>query len=107
MRLTALLLSLATAVVVVGALPDTASAGFRNRDGCGLYTPDARVPGEPRTLRYDHRSWCYKNRGYYPYYGSNYWVSRKEMRYRYRYRYRGPLYTYYPAWSYGPVSKGR
>ena len=29
--------------------------------------------------------------GYYPYYGSNYWVPRASMRYRYRYLYYTPV----------------
>ena len=40
------------------------------------------------------------SRGYYPYYGSGYWVPRAEMRYRYRYKYVGPKYRYFPAWGY-------
>ena len=45
--------------------------------------------------------------GYYPNYGSGYWVPRAEMRYRYRYRYVGPQYRYYPAWGYGAGSYRR
>jgi hypothetical protein len=103
MRLPALLLAAAIASTVgLMSGPQSASAGFYNRDGCGIYSP-AEPPTRhgPRMYRYDPRSWCYKSRGYYPYYGSAYWVPRPEMRYRYRYVYRGPRYTYYPAWGYG------
>jgi hypothetical protein len=101
MRLRATLLA-ATAVLLVSAGTEPAAAGTRNRDGCGMYSPDGPpVRGQPRQYRYDPRSWCYKQRGYYGYYGSGYWVPRAEMRYRYRYEYRGPLYSYNPAWGYG------
>ena len=67
-----------------------------------MYTPaEPPVRHRPRLYRYDPNSWYYKSRGYYPYYGSGYWVPRAEMRYRYRYVYRGPQYRYYPAWGYG------
>jgi hypothetical protein len=90
----------ATAVLGLLAASGPASAGgLNNRDGCGMYSPEPRVRGAPREYRYDPRSWCYKERGYYGYYGSGYWVSRADMRYRYRYQYRGPAYTYYPAWG--------
>src|SRR5262245_45417122 len=103
MRLPALLLLAATAVMLAFVAPLPASAGgLQNRDGCGMYSPEGpRVRGAPRAYRYDPYSWCYQQPGrYYPYYGSGYWVPRAEMRYRYRYEYRGPLYTYYPAWGY-------
>ncbi len=99
-------LSLVMATAVSGLLAATApaSAGgskLDNRDGCGMYSPEPSLGrGRAKVWRYDPRSWCYKPRGYYGYYGSGYWVSRAEMRYRYRYQYRGPLYTYYPAWGY-------
>src|SRR5262245_28349158 len=98
MRL-AVLAPLAASVLLAVAVPAVASD--YNRDGCGMYSPDGpKVRGEPRAYRYDPRSWCYKERGYYRYYGSGYWVPRADMRYRYRYEYRGPLYTYNPAWGY-------
>jgi hypothetical protein len=98
MRLPFLMIS-AAAIAIGSSLP--AEAGFLNRDGCGMYSPaEPPARGRPRLYRYDPRSWCYKTRGYYPYYGSGYWVPRAEMRYRHRYHYRGPLYTYYPAWGY-------
>jgi hypothetical protein len=101
MRLPVVILAAVAAAVVSFARAEPASAGFFNRDGCGIYTPaEPPTKHRPRVYRYDPRSWCYKPRGYYPYYGSGYWVPRAEMRYRYRYLYRGPLYTYYPAWGY-------
>src|SRR5262245_48498077 len=97
-------LSLVMATAIVGLLaasaPATAGNKLDNRDGCGMYSPEVTPRGAPKVWRYDPRSWCYKPRGYYGYYGSGYWVPRAEMRYRYRYQYRGPLYTYYPAWGY-------
>jgi len=95
-------LLVATAVIGLSAASEPALAGaLNNRDGCGMYSPEAPiVRGAPREFRYDPRSWCYKPRGYYGYYGSGYWVPRAEMRYRYRYEYRGPTYTYYPAWGF-------
>jgi hypothetical protein len=85
----------------VVAASDAADAGGRNPDGYGLYSPDELpVKGRPRVYRHDLRSWYYKERGYYPYYGSNYWVPRSEMRYRYRTVYVGPKYKYYPAWGF-------
>ena len=92
-------LGAATALALVLAAP--ASADGRNRDGCGIYSPaEPPVRGRERIWRYDPRSWCYRQPGYYPYYASAYWVPREEMRYRYRYRYVGPRYNYYPAWGY-------
>jgi len=97
-------LSLLMATVALGSLAASAPAsagGLDNRDGCGMYSPEAPIRrGAPKVYRYDPRSWCYKPRGYYGYTGSGYWVPRPEMRYRYRYQYRGPLYTYNPAWGY-------
>lgn len=84
-------LSLGTAAAV---------AGGGNPDGYGIYTPGPRLPDGRRLYRYDTRSWYYADRGYYPYYGSNYWVPRAEMKTRYRYKYLGPRYRYYPAWGY-------
>jgi hypothetical protein len=73
-----------------------AAAGVRgNPYGWGLYSPDGHGG-----YRYDRRSWYYLKPGYYPYYGSSYWVPRAEMRYRYRYLYHGPKHRYHPAWGY-------
>jgi hypothetical protein len=50
------------------------------------------VPGPTHVhVVHDPYAWSYKPVGYYPYYGSAYWVPRAYMRYRYR---------YYPAWGY-------
>ena len=87
-----------TLALVLGA---PAQAGGQNPDGYGIYSPaEPPVKGRPRIYRYDPRSWYYRQRGYYPYYSSDYWVPRSEMRYRYRARYYGPKYHYYPAWGY-------
>ena len=97
MRVTTLLALAASAVILGLGVPAPVSAGGRNPDGVGIYTPIG-----PGLYRYDPRSWYYKQpQRYYPYYGSGYWVPRAEMRYRYRYRYVGPKYRYYPAWGYG------
>jgi hypothetical protein len=48
----------------------------------------------------DPYAWQYSPRGYYPYYGSHYWVPPAQMRYRYRYTYDGPKFEYYPGWGY-------
>jgi len=74
-----------------------AAARDENPDGYGIYSPLDR---KQRIYRYDPRSWYYRQPGYYPYYASNYWVPRAQMRYRYRYTYYGPKYRYYPAWGY-------
>lgn len=94
------ILSIAATIFVLAAIVTAgpATAGDReNPNGYGLYSPD-----EPRlgTYRYDPRSWYYRQPGYYPYYGSRYWVPRADMRYRYRYVYNGPKYRYHPAWGY-------
>ena len=108
MRVTTLLALGASAVILVLSVPAPASAGGRNPDGVGMYTPaEPPVRHRPRLYRYDPNSWYYNPRGYYPSYGSGYWVPRAEMRYRYRYRYVGPKYRYYPAWGYGPGSYRR
>jgi hypothetical protein len=73
------------------------AGGEENPDGYGLYSPLDR---KGTAYRYDPRSWYYRQPGYYPYYASNYWVPRAQMRYRYRYTYYGPKYRYYPAWGY-------
>jgi hypothetical protein len=81
------------AVVFVGP---SAAAGTRgNPYGWGLHSPDGHGG-----YRYDKRSWYYLRPGYYPYYNSDYWVPRSEMRYRYRYLYHGPKYRYHPTWGY-------
>jgi hypothetical protein len=101
MRVTTVLtLAAAAAILVLGA-PPPAGAGNRNPDGVGIYTPEAGSRHRPRLDRYDPPSWYYNPRGYYPYYGSGYWVPRAAMRYRYRYHYFGPQYRYYRAWGYG------
>jgi hypothetical protein len=100
MRVTMLLAAGVAALAL--CWPPPASAGSRNPDGFGIYSPlEPPVRGRPRLYRYDPRSWYYRQPRYYPYYGSGYWVSRAEMRYRYRYKYVGPKYQYYPAWGYG------
>ena len=99
MRVTMLLAAGVAALAL--CWPPPASAGSRNPDGFGIYSPlEPPVRGRPRLYRYDPRSWYYRQPGYYPYYSSNYWVPRKHMRYRYRYTYYGPKYRYYPAWGY-------
>ena len=108
MRVTTLLALGASAVVFVSSASAPASAGSKNPDGVGIYTPaEPPVRHRPRLYRYDPKSWYFNPRGYYPDYGSGYWVPRAEMRYRYRYIYRGPPYRYYPAWGYGVGSYGR
>jgi len=102
MRITTLA-ALAAGGVALGALllPASAAATGRNPEGVGIYTPaEPPVRHRPRIYRRDLRSWYYRQKGYYPYYGSGYWVPRAEMRYRYRYIYVGPQYRYYPAWGY-------
>ena len=71
----------------------------QNRGGVGIFHLPSATRTIPR-LRYDPRSWYYKQRGYYPYYSSHYWVPRADMRYRYRGQYYGPKYHYYPTWGY-------
>jgi hypothetical protein len=106
-----LLLAVGAAVFAAGsATPAAAGGGATNPDGVGIYTPlGPRRRHQPRLYRYDPYSWYYNPRGYYPYYGSGYWVPRAEMRYRYRYVYFGPQYRYYRAWGYGyrPTCCGR
>ena len=91
----------AAGMIAAALIAAPASAGGRNPDGYGLYSPEGPpVRGEPRVYRYDPRSWYYRQSGYYPYYASSYWVPRADMRYRHRYRYYGPPYQYFPAWGY-------
>ena len=91
----------APVVVLAFLLSGQVAAGHdTNPDGYGIYSP---LDPKGKVYRYDPRSWYYgksRREGYYPYYGSNYWVPREEMRYRYRYLYYGPKYRYYPAWGY-------
>jgi hypothetical protein len=99
MRVTTLLAFGAVMLALGASAP--ASAGSRNPDGWGLYSPaEPPVRGRPRLYRYDERSWYYRERGYYLPNASGYWVPRADMRYRYRYKYVGPKYRYYPAWGY-------
>jgi hypothetical protein len=89
------LLFVSAAILAVAGATSAADAGQRgNPNGWGLYSPDHGA------YRYDKRSWYYLRPGYYPYYASQYWVPRSEMRTRYRYLYTGPKYRYYPAWGY-------
>jgi hypothetical protein len=99
-----------TAAVMLGlAMAAPATAGGRNPDGFGIYSPaEPPVRGRARLYRYDPRSWYHRGPyRYYPYYASGYWVPRAEMRYRYRYKYFGPRYKYFPAWGYGPACASR
>ena len=101
MRVTTLLLLLASGAALLSSASAPVAAGGKNPDGVGIYTPaEPPVRHRPRLYRYDNKSWYFKSTGYYPYYASDYWVPRSEMRYRYRYVYRGPPYRYYPAWGY-------
>lgn len=101
MRLLSIGFLAAVAMLLLPAFASDAHAGGRNPDGYGIYTPSPyRTEDGRRLYRYDQRSWYYAPRGYYPHYGSGYWVPRAEMRHRYRYRYVGPRYQYYPAWGY-------
>ena len=89
------------AVMLALGMAAPASAGSRNPDGFGIYSPaEPPVRHRPRLYRYDPRSWYYREPGYYLPYASGYWVPRADIRYRYRYRYVGPKYRYYPAWGY-------
>lgn len=104
MRLSGLLVLAAAAfAAILGTTPPASADGaWRNRDGCGIYTPDEPpVRHRPRAYRYDPHSWCYQQRGYYPYYNSGQWVPKAQMRYRYRYVYSGPRFRYGPGWGYG------
>ena len=95
---TLLALSAAAVLLGVGAAQDpVAASGFENPDGFGLDSP---ADSKRRVYRYDSRSWYYRQKGYYPYYASSYWVPRAQMRQRYRYQYYGPKYRYFPAWGY-------
>lgn len=93
-------LVLCAAIAGLGLSAPAAMAGGGNPDGYGIYTPGPRTADGKRLYRYDPRTWYYAERGYYPYYGSGYWVPRAEMKTRYRYKYLGPRYRYYPAWGY-------
>lgn len=91
----------AGALFALGAPNCAVAGGLTNPDGYGIYSPaEPPTRGRPRIYRYDPRSWYYRTRGYYPFYGSAYWVPRREMRYRNRYVYYGPRYRYFPAWGY-------
>lgn len=96
-------LALAAAIVAVAALASgpAAAGGDENPHGYGFYSP---LDAKRSAYRYDPRSWYYRQPGYYPYYASNYWVPRADMRYRYRRQYYGPRYRYFPAWGY-PLSE--
>jgi hypothetical protein len=83
--------------LAAAAAGPVAAGGRQNPDGYGLYSP---LDPKLGTYRYDPRSWYYRQPRYYPYYASDYWVPRAEMRYRYRYQYYGPKYQYYPGWGY-------
>lgn len=74
-----------------------AAGGHTNPYDYGIYSP---LDGSGRVLRYDPRSWYYREPGYYPSHGTRYWVPRAQMRYRYRYLYYTPRYRYAPAWGY-------
>ena len=77
MRVTTLLALAASAVILGLSVPAPVSAGGRNPDGVGIYTPaEPPVRHRPRLYRYDPRSWYYNQAGYYPSYGSGYWVPR-------------------------------
>jgi len=107
MRVTTLLIGATGALLLAGAQAPASADFARNPDGFGIYSPEAPLRGRPRVYRYDPYSWYYKQQGYYPYYASDYWVPRRDMRYRYRYVYQGPHYQYVPSWGYDWWACGR
>jgi hypothetical protein len=99
-----LLASLAASVLVslAGAAPATAGGDL----SVAPERPEQRVirhyvyrPHYVHEYHGDPYAYRYVRRGYYPYYGSHYWVPAEQMRYRYRYTYEGPKYRYQPSWG--------
>ena len=66
----------------------------------GLLTPAAATAGWTRYDRHsgaDPYAYRYEHRGYYPYYGSDYWRPARKVRNR-RFRFKQP--RYHKAWGY-------
>jgi len=105
--------SLVAAVfAIVGAA--TMSVGIASADGMSKH----RGWGKPQTIkhrvyypRYVHHykvdpyAWRYSPRGYYPFYGSNYWTKSSYVKWRNRahlndWNTRPPHFRYYQSWGY-------
>jgi hypothetical protein len=82
MRLNSMIGGVAAALTLSLILPTSASAGWERYDRNSAYDPYA--------YRYEHR-------GYYPYYGSDYWRPAHKVKDR-RFRFVQP--KYYWAWGY-------
>lgn len=97
-------------IVALAAFPPAPAHAFGDKvhapDGWGreqvvrhwIYKPDYKHVYASHSGS-DKYQWQYRQPGYYPYYGSNYWVPREVMRYRYRYSFTGPKYQYRPSWG--------
>lgn len=111
MRLKSMLAALAALVCTGLAAPDDASAFGYHRDrpdGWG----ETRVvkhfvyyPRYTHVYKVDPYAYQYSPRGYYPYYGSRYWVPAHKVVKRNRAHYhhwnvQAPRYKYYRSWGY-------
>ena len=82
MRFNSMISGAAAALTLSLILPTAASAGWKHYD---------------RNSAYDPYAYKYEHRGYYPYYGSDYWRPAREVKRR-RFRYVQPKYHW--AWGY-------
>jgi hypothetical protein len=105
MRLKSLLAGLAASILAGLAAPTEASA-FGYDPSVAPERPEPRIVHhyvyKPRYLHVYHGdpyAYRYVRRGYYPHYGSHYWVPAEQMRNRYRYNYTGEKYRYQPSWG--------
>ena len=105
MRVTTLLALGASAAILACAPRRRPRPGQKPRRRRHLFAGGAAGAASAAPLSLRPALLVFNPRGYYPYYGSGYWVPRAEMRYRYRYVYRGPKYRYYPAWGYGAPAR--
>lgn len=104
---------LAATVALVGlaiTLPQSASAdGIRakpdGRSKARHVTPRVHSARSAYDFDVDPYAWRYSPRGYYPYYGSDYWAKARYIKARNRahlnvWNTQPPYFHYYKAWSY-------
>jgi hypothetical protein len=91
------IMAVAAAIITAWMPPMVAAAKAAGGDGSGAGR--VRDVITYATDRGDPYAYQFERRGYYPYYGSQYWRPAGEML-LYRDRYRHELPRYYPAWGY-------
>lgn len=111
MRLKTMLAALAALICAGFAAPQKADAfGYRDRvphgwDNVRTINHYVYYPRYRHVYHVDPYAYQYSPRGYYPYYGSAYWVPARKILKRNHYHYhhwnvQAPRYRYHQSWGY-------